>query len=92
METIPSTATFTIPPDDWYPLLRALCDERGTLMILGEVQAGSEATGGSGHTKEWALSPTSWCVAGGRDTGRLQDRSPITSHFGAGPQRAYSGR
>src|SRR3972149_777380 len=45
METIPATAGFTLPPDDWYPRIRRLCDERSVIMILDEVQAGLGRTG-----------------------------------------------
>jgi putrescine aminotransferase len=57
METIPATAGFTIPPDDWYPRLRQLCDERGILMILDEVQAGLGRTGRLWAYQEWGVVP-----------------------------------
>ncbi|MDO8616308.1 MAG: aminotransferase class III-fold pyridoxal phosphate-dependent enzyme [Dehalococcoidia bacterium] len=57
METIPATAGFTIPPDDWYPRIRKLCDERGVIMILDEVQAGLGRTGRLWAYEEWGVVP-----------------------------------
>jgi acetylornithine/succinyldiaminopimelate/putrescine aminotransferase len=45
METIPATAGYLLPPDEWFVTLRRLCDERGALLILDEVQAGLCRTG-----------------------------------------------
>jgi putrescine aminotransferase len=57
METIPATAGFTIAADDWYPRLRELCDERGILLILDEVQAGLGRTGRLWAYEEWGVVP-----------------------------------
>jgi putrescine aminotransferase len=57
METIPATAGFTIPPDNWYPDLRRLCDDRGALLILDEVQAGLGRTGRLWAYEEWSVIP-----------------------------------
>ncbi|MDP2675886.1 MAG: aminotransferase class III-fold pyridoxal phosphate-dependent enzyme [Dehalococcoidia bacterium] len=57
METIPATAGFPIPPDDWYPRVRKLCDERSVIMILDEVQAGLGRTGRLWAYEEWAVTP-----------------------------------
>jgi putrescine aminotransferase len=40
METIPATGGYLVPPADWFSAMRAMCDERGALLILDEVQAG----------------------------------------------------
>jgi acetylornithine/succinyldiaminopimelate/putrescine aminotransferase len=45
METIPATGGYLLPPDGWFAGLRRLCDERGALLILDEVQAGLGRTG-----------------------------------------------
>ena len=57
METIPATAGFPIPPDDWYPSVRKLCDQRGVIMILDEVQAGLGRTGRLWAYDEWGICP-----------------------------------
>ncbi len=57
METIPATAGFTPPPDDWFPQIRRLCDERGVILILDEVQAGLGRTGRLWAFEEWGVTP-----------------------------------
>jgi acetylornithine/succinyldiaminopimelate/putrescine aminotransferase len=57
METIPATAGFPIPPDDWYPQVRRLCDERSIILILDEVQAGLGRTGRLWAYEEWGIHP-----------------------------------
>src|SRR3972149_4840515 len=57
METIPATAGFTMPPDEWYPRVRRLCDERSVVLILDEVQAGLGRTGRLWAYEEWGVCP-----------------------------------
>ena len=57
LETIPATAGMLIPPPDYYPRLRRLCDERGALLILDEVQAGLGRTGRLWAIDEWGVVP-----------------------------------
>lgn len=45
VEVIPATAGFPLPPDGYYPALRALCDAHGTLLVADEVQTGLGRTG-----------------------------------------------
>ena len=39
-ETIPATLGIVIPPEDYYAGVRSICDERGVVMIMDEVQTG----------------------------------------------------
>ena len=57
METIPATAGMIIPPDDYYPRVRRLCDELGIVMIIDEVQAGLGRTGRLWAIDEWGVVP-----------------------------------
>ena len=57
METIPATAGFVFPPDDYYPRVRQLCDRYGAVMILDEVQAGLARTGRLWAIDEWGVVP-----------------------------------
>jgi putrescine aminotransferase len=50
METIPATLGMPIPPAEYFPKVRELCDQRGALLILDEVQTGFGRTG-----KLWAF-------------------------------------
>jgi len=39
-ETIPATLGIVLPPDDFYAGVRRICDERGAVMMMDEVQTG----------------------------------------------------
>jgi acetylornithine/succinyldiaminopimelate/putrescine aminotransferase len=45
METIPATGGYLVPEPEYFAGMRRLCDERGALLILDEVQAGLGRTG-----------------------------------------------
>lgn len=45
VEPIQGEGGIIVPPDDYLPQLRALCDERDWLLMLDEVQTGSGRTG-----------------------------------------------
>lgn len=57
METIPATAGYLIPDDGYWPAVRALCDDRGALLILDEVQAGLGRTGHVWACDRWGVVP-----------------------------------
>ncbi|MFW9910689.1 MAG: aspartate aminotransferase family protein [Candidatus Thorarchaeota archaeon] len=44
-ETIPATLGMLLPPDDFYQQVREICDEKGVLLILDEIQTGLGRTG-----------------------------------------------
>ncbi len=50
VEPIQGEGGYIVPPDDFFPRLRKLCDEHGILMVCDEVQAGFGRTG-----KMWAV-------------------------------------
>jgi acetylornithine/succinyldiaminopimelate/putrescine aminotransferase len=49
-ETIPATLGIVVPPPDYFARVRRLCDERGVLMIIDEVQSGLGRCG-----ERWAI-------------------------------------
>lgn len=57
METIPATAGYLVPDDDFWPGVRAICDERGALLILDEVQSGLGRTGEIWACGHWDVVP-----------------------------------
>ena len=57
METIPATAGYLVPPDDYWPAVRAICDDRGALLILDEVQCGLGRTGRIWACEWWQVVP-----------------------------------
>ncbi len=44
-ETIPATAGVLIAPEGYFPEVREICDDKGAMMIIDEVQAGLGRTG-----------------------------------------------
>lgn len=44
-ETVPATSGMPVPPEDFYVELRRLCQERGALLIIDEIQTGLGRTG-----------------------------------------------
>lgn len=45
VEPIQGEGGYLIPPDDFWPRLRALCDEHGIVLIIDEIQTGFGRTG-----------------------------------------------
>ncbi len=60
-ETIPATLGIAIPPDDYFQAVRRICDERGAVMIIDEVQAGLMRTGRMWAIDEYDVVPDIWC-------------------------------
>jgi acetylornithine/succinyldiaminopimelate/putrescine aminotransferase len=56
-ETIPATAGIIVPPDGYLQAARDICDERGALLILDEVQAGLGRTGAVWACEHWDVVP-----------------------------------
>jgi len=69
METVPATAGYLVPDEDFWPRVRAICDERGALLILDEVQAGLGRSGTMWACENWGVVPdllvTGKCLSGG---------------------------
>jgi len=57
LETIQATAGIVLPPDDYLERVRGICDERGALLILDEVQAGLGRTGRVWSCEHWDVVP-----------------------------------
>jgi putrescine aminotransferase len=57
VETIPATAGMLLPPDDYYPRVRQICDAHGAQLIIDEVQAGLGRTGRMWAIEEWDVVP-----------------------------------
>ncbi len=57
LEPIQGEAGVIIPPDDYLPGVRALCDKRGVLLILDEVQTGLGRTGKMFACEHWKVTP-----------------------------------
>ncbi len=57
METIPATAGFPIPDDDYLPAVRECCHRHGTLYVADEVQTGLGRTGQLWAVEGWGVQP-----------------------------------
>jgi len=57
LETIQATAGIIVPPPDYLPRVREVCDRVGAVLILDEVQAGLGRTGRLWACEEWGVVP-----------------------------------
>jgi putrescine aminotransferase len=57
MEPIQGEAGAIVPPDDFWPRLRAICDEYEVLLIADEVQTGLGRTGALWGVNHWGVAP-----------------------------------
>jgi len=64
-ETIPATLGIAIPPDDYFPAVRRICDDQGAVMIIDEVQAGLGRTGRLWAIDEYGVVPDIMVLAKG---------------------------
>lgn len=56
-EVIPATAGFPLPPEGFYPAVRALCDAHDTLLVADEVQTGLGRSGTVWASEQFGLTP-----------------------------------
>jgi putrescine aminotransferase len=57
LETIPATAGILIPPDGYFSAVREICDRKGAVLIVDEVQVGLGRTGRMWAIEEWGVVP-----------------------------------
>jgi acetylornithine/succinyldiaminopimelate/putrescine aminotransferase len=57
LETLPATGGILIPPADYYPQVREICNRTGAQFILDEVQTGLGRTGTMWAIDEWRVVP-----------------------------------
>lgn len=63
MEPIQGEAGAIVPPDDFWPRLRRLCDAYDVLLIADEVQTGLGRTGTLWGVDHWGVAPDIMCLA-----------------------------
>ena len=61
-EPIQGEAGAIVPPDDYWPRLRELCDEHDVLLIADEVQTGFGRTGAMFGVNHWDVTPDIMCL------------------------------
>jgi len=98
LEPIQGEAGIHLPPPDFLRQVRELCDSRGVMLIVDEIQTGLGRTGRLWASEHWNLKPDILCLAkglgGGIPMGAIlaaQDDMAVlkvgehTSTFGGGP-------
>jgi 4-aminobutyrate aminotransferase len=65
VEPIQGEGGYIVPPDDFLPGLRALCDQHGILLVLDEVQTGIGRTGRMFASEHWRVAGDLVCLAKG---------------------------
>ncbi len=62
MEPVQGEAGAIVPPDDFWPRIRAACNEYGALLIADEVQTGMGRTGRMFGVEHWDTVPDILCL------------------------------
>jgi putrescine aminotransferase len=68
-EPIQGAGGVIIPPDDYWPLIRAVCDRHNILLIADEVITGFGRTGKMFGSRLWNVKPDLMCFAKGINSG-----------------------
>ena len=74
-ETIPATLGIPLPQDDFYKQVREICDEKGVLLILDEIQTGLGRTGKLWCFEHYGIVPDIFAMGKGLSGGVF----PITA-------------
>ena len=69
LEPIPATLGMPLPPPDYLPQVRELCDRTGTLLILDEVQTGLGRTGTLWACEQFGVVPDIMVIGKGLSGG-----------------------
>jgi taurine---2-oxoglutarate transaminase len=79
VEGITGSNGLLVPPDDYYPKLRALCDRYGILLITDEVMSGFGRTGKWLATQHYGIKPDIVTAAKGLTSGYMPLGTVIVS-------------
>ncbi len=79
VEGITGSNGLLVPPDDYYPKLRALCDKHGILLITDEVMSGFGRTGKWLSTQHYGIKPDIVTSAKGLTSGYMPLGAVIVS-------------
>jgi 4-aminobutyrate aminotransferase len=63
VEPVQGEGGYIVPPPNWLPRLRALCDKYGILLVADEVQSGIGRTGRMFAIEHWDVEPDIICSA-----------------------------
>jgi len=68
-EPVQGAGGVIVPPPNYWPLVRAVCDRHGVLLIADEVVTGFGRTGALFGTRLWGVQADLWCLAKGISSG-----------------------
>lgn len=68
-EPIQGEGGYVVPPSEFFPRLRALCDKHGILLVVDEVQSGCGRTGRMFAIEHWHVEPDVIALAKGIASG-----------------------
>lgn len=95
VEPIQGEGGVNVPSDDYLPGLRRLCDERGVLLILDEIQTGMGRTGRWFACEHWKVEPDELTLAkglgGGFPIGCFGARAGVMDSFSPGDHASTFG-
>ena len=79
-EPIQGSAGVIVPPDNFWPLVREVCDRHGVLLIADEVVTGFGRSGALFGTRLWGVTADIWCLAKGISSGYVPLGATALSH------------
>lgn len=95
VEPVQGEGGVNIPAADYLPGLRRLCDERGVLLILDEVQSGMGRTGKLFAYEHWGVEPDiltlAKALAGGVPIGAMLAKEAVAQSFVPGSHASTFG-
>ena len=68
-EPVQGAGGVIVPPPNYWPLVRKICDKHGVLLIADEVVTGFGRTGQLFGTRLWGVQADLWCLAKGISSG-----------------------
>ncbi|HEY9096498.1 MAG TPA: aminotransferase class III-fold pyridoxal phosphate-dependent enzyme [Hydrogenophaga sp.] len=68
-EPVQGAGGVIVPPANYWPLVRQICDKYGVLLIADEVVTGFGRTGHLFGTRLWGVNADLWCLAKGISSG-----------------------
>ena len=79
-EPIQGAGGVIVPPANFWPLVRQVCDKHGVLLIADEVVTGFGRGGAMFGTRLWGVNADLWCLAKGISSGYVPLGATAVSH------------
>ena len=87
-EPVQGAGGVIVPPANYWPLVRKICDKHGVLLIADEVVTGFGRTGHLFGTRLWGVNADLWCLAKGISSGYVPlGATAISGEGGPGVRR-----